>query len=112
MNERFLREALAVRRRDAEDPAMRARLARLRPDVARAAARLKARREARRQNLLFLGCACALLLLAACGYRAWMEGGVTSGDILLGAGAVMGAILLLSPLVAYFVEREREHEKP
>jgi hypothetical protein len=89
MNERLLKEALGSRCREAEEPAMRARLARLRPDVARAAARLKKRREARRQGLTFLGCAIAFLLLAGWGYRAWAEGRVTSADILLGGGALM-----------------------
>lgn len=111
MDERLIREVLSVRCPGEEETAMRARLARLGPDVARAAARLRKRREERRQGLVFLSCALAFLLIAACGYRAWALGSVASGDLMLGGGALMGVILILSPLMAYCVEREREHEK-
>lgn len=111
MDERLIREALSMRYPGEEETSMRTRLAWLGPDVARAAARLKKRREERRQGLVFLGCAIAFLLIAACGYRAWTLGSVASGDLMLGGGALMGAILILSPLMAYCIEREREHEK-
>ena len=111
MDERLLKEALGADCREAGDSAMQTRLVRLQPEIARAAARLRKRREERRQGLIFLGCAVAFALLAACVFRAWAEGGITSGDILMGGGALMGLILALSPLMAYWLEREREHEK-
>ena len=111
MDERLLKEALGADCREAGDSAMQTRLVRLQPEIARAAARLRKRREERRQGLVFLGCAVAFALLAAWVFRAWAEGGITSGDILLVWGALMGAILILSPLMAYCVEKEREHEK-
>jgi hypothetical protein len=111
MSEQLLKEALSADCREAGDPAMQTRLVRLQPEIARAAARLKARREARRQNLMFCACACAFA--AAAGFAAldWSRGGTAFREILMGGGALMGLILALSPLMAYWLEREREHEK-
>ena len=111
MDERLLKEALGADCREAGNPAMQTCLVRLQPEIARAAARLKARREARRQNMAFLSCAVAFALMSAWVFRAWAEGGIKLGDILMGGGALMGLILALSPLMAYWLEREREHEK-
>ncbi len=111
MDERLIREALRADCRGAGDPAMQARLIRLQPEIARAAARLKARREARRQNLLFFSFACAFAVAAGFAVRDWSQGGTAFREILMGGGALMGLILALSPLMAYWLEREREHEK-
>jgi hypothetical protein len=113
MNERILREALSGpgENRSAEDASLRDNLARLGPEIGRAATRLREKREARRQNLLFLASALAFLLAAVFALEDWSRGGKALRGILLGGGVLMGLVLALSPLMAYWLEEEREHEK-
>jgi len=112
VNEQTLREALTGPDgdRESEDAALR-NLTRLGPEIGRAAQRLREKREARRQNLLFLASALAFLLAAAFALEDWSRGGTAFKGILLGSGALMGLVLALSPLMAYWLEKEREHEK-
>lgn len=109
MNEQTLREALSGQREG--DDIVRANLTRLGPEIGRAARRLRERREARRQNLLFLASALVFLLAAGFALTDWSRGGTAFKGILMGFGALMGLVLALSPLLAYWLEEEREHEK-
>jgi len=118
MNERLLREALTSRCDEGadalslrEDDVRRRNLDRLRPQIGQAALRIQKRREAHRQNMLFLACACAFVLAAVCVFREWAASGAVAKGILLGGSILMGLILALSPLMAYCLEEEREHEK-
>ena len=116
MNEQRLRAALRAPRTecdpsDSSDAVRRTNLARLRPEIDRTAAILQKRQEARRQNLAFLACSCAFALAAFFAYRNWTAGGTAVKGLLLGGVIVMVLILILSPLMAYCLEEEREHEK-
>ena len=134
MNEEFLRATLTRPGDDAAPETGRETLARLRPETMRAAARLKRQRQARRQNLLFAACGlgfCAVALAFFEAQSAPLEtlGALKTGAALaartagrsavlnvpgaalkVGAG-LMALILLLAPVMAYYLEKEREHEK-
>lgn len=74
----------------------------LQPEINRAAARLRRRRETRRQVLSF--CAAALLLALL----AWTAVQMRRPWLIPLSGA--GLTLLLSPALAYFIEEERNNE--
>jgi hypothetical protein len=113
LNEQALREALNTTGETGEavDRARREALHRLSPDVRRAAARLRAQRAEWRQMILFAACACAFALTSV--FASFPQLGVSVGRIrcvLWAGGALMALTLILSPIVAYCVEKEREHE--
>jgi len=90
--------------------AERAAIARLRPEIDRAAARLAARRTARRQNLAFAACALAFAAGSAAACHLWARTGAAPACALWLIGAPMALILLIAPLMAYCLEKEREYE--
>lgn len=81
------------------DAAVRA----LRGEMLLAAARLERKRRRRRETMLFALCACAFALLMGLGL--WLALFAVIRTALICAGAT----LLLSPLLAYFMEGRGEH---
>ena len=81
-------------------------------DIDRTAARLGTKRSALRQYLAFLTCVCAFLLGATAAYFLWPRADAAApAHALWFVGAPMALTLLIAPLMAYFLEKEREHEK-
>ena len=90
------------------DAAVRA----LRGEMLLAAARLERKRRRRRETLLFALCACAFALLMGLGLWLALSGGLKAAALSVGVKAALicaGATLLLSPLLAYFMEGRGEH---
>ena len=90
------------------DAAVRA----LRGEMLLAAARLERKRRRRRETLLFALCACAFALLMGLGLWLALAGGLKAAALFVGVKAALicaGATLLLSPLLAYFMEGRGEH---
>ena len=89
------------------DAAVRA----LRGEMLLAAARLERKRR-RRETLLFALCACAFALLLGLGLWLALAGGLKAAAlfaVIRTALICAGATLLLSPLLAYFMEGRGEH---
>ena len=89
------------------DAAVRA----LRGEMLLAAARLERKRR-RRETLLFALCACAFALLMGLGLWLALAGGLKAAAlsaVIRTALICAGATLLLSPLLAYFMEGRGEH---
>ena len=90
------------------DAAVRA----LRGEMLLAAARLERKRRRRRETLLFALCACAFALFLGLGLWLALAGGLKAAALSVGVKAALvcaGATLLLSPLLAYFMEGRGEH---
>ena len=90
------------------DAAVRA----LRGEMLLAAARLERKRRRRRETLLFALCACAFALLLGSGLWLALAGGLKAAALIAVIRAALvcaGATLLLSPLLAYFMEGRGEH---
>ena len=90
------------------DAAVRA----LRGEMLLAAARLERKRRRRRETMLFALCACAFALLMGLGLWLALSGGLKTAALSVGVKAALvcaGATLLLSPLLAYFMEGRGEH---
>ena len=90
------------------DAAVRA----LRGEMLLAAARLEREAAGRRETMLFALCACAFALLMGLGAVAGARGGLKAAALSVGVKAALvcaGATLLLSPLLAYFMEGRGEH---
>ena len=88
------------------DAAVRA----LRGEMLLAAAKLEQKRRRRRETLLFALCACAFALLL--GLWVALAGGLKAAAlsaVIRAALVCAGATLLLSPLLAYFMEGRGEH---
>ena len=86
------------------DAAVRA----LRGEMLLAAARLERKRRRRRETLLFALCACAFALLMGLA----LAGGLKAAALFVVIRTALicaGATLLLSPLLAYFMEGRGEH---
>ena len=82
------------------------------PRRARTAARLERKRRRRRDTLLFALCACAFALLLGLGLWLALAGGLKAAAlfaVIRTALICAGATLLLSPLLAYFMEGRGEH---
>ena len=89
------------------DAAVRA----LRGEMLLAAARLERKRR-RRETMLFALCACAFALLMGLGLWLALSGGLKAAAlsaVIRMALICAGATLLLSPLLAYFMEGRGEH---
>ena len=89
------------------DAAVRA----LRGEMLLAAAKLEQKRR-RRETLLFALCACAFALLLGLGLWLALAGGLRAAAlsaVIRAALVCAGATLLLSPLLAYFMEGRGEH---
>ena len=89
------------------DAAVRA----LRGEMLLAAARLERKRR-RRETLIFALCAGAFALLMGLGLWVALAGGLKAAAFYVGVRAALvcaGATLLLSPLLAYFMEGRGEH---
>ena len=89
------------------DAAVRA----LRGEMLLAAARLERKRR-RRETLIFALCAGAFALLMGLGLWLALAGGLKAAAlsaVIRTALVCAGATLLLSPLLAYFMERRGEH---
>ena len=90
------------------DAAVRA----LRGEMLLAAAKLEQKRRRRRETLLFALCACAFALLLGLGLWLALAGGLKAAAlfaVIRTALICAGATLLLSPLLAYFMEGRGEH---
>ncbi len=113
MNESLLRACLTKTQEACRaDSAQKTAIDRLRPDINRTAARLGTKRAALRQYLAFLTCVCAFLLGATAAYFLWPRADAAApANALWFVGAPMALTLLIAPLMAYFLEKEREHEK-
>ena len=90
------------------DAAVRA----LRGEMLLAAARLERKRRRRRETLIFALCAGAFALLMGLGLWVALAGGLKAAAlsaVIRAALVCAGATLLLSPLLAYFMEGRGEY---